>query len=94
MLIVLLKLSLNAVTFIGFLSLSKVNELLNDKFFKVSLFIIKLLGSLVIIVNEVFFELNIVAQEQSVKTKVTKIICVMCRFIMAGNEQGFMQVGK
>ena len=85
MLTVLVKLSVIAVTIIGLLSLSTVSELLVDKFFIVSLSKTKLLGLLVIIVKEVFFELNIVAQEQSVKTKVVKIICMMCLVIMVCN---------
>lgn len=42
-------------------------------------------GLLVIIVREVFFELNMVAQEQSIKTIVANNICVMFLFIKLTN---------
>ena len=60
-------------------------ELLSDKFLIVSLLTTKLLGLLVIIVTEVFFELNIVAQEQRAKTKFSKIIYFMCLVITTSN---------
>jgi len=53
--------------------------------------IIKLPGLLVIIVSEVFFELNMDAQEQSIKTIVANNICVMCLFIKVINVGSYTQ---